>query len=163
MTGETWEAPRTRMKTSFATALAVSLATLLTGCVGLLPIPPLSNQLLAGRVIKQSDASFIVPGCTTRLEVERRLGPCSRDCPRAPSVAYSWERPGWTMFWWVVGRYGGIGDNFAVGGWHALFVAFDDDGVVLQKEFASLSDLSSLDEQLEQWAERVRKKKHPIR
>jgi len=139
------------------------MVTLLTGCVGILPIPPLSNKLVAGRVIKPSEASFIVPGSTTRSEVEQRLGPCSRDCPRAPSIAYSWERPGWTMFWWVAGPYGGTGDNFEVGGWHALFVAFDDAGVVLQKDFVSLSNSRSLDEQLERWAERVRKKECPVR
>ena len=151
------------MKTSLTVALALAMTTLTTGCVGVLPVPPLSNKLVAGRVIKLSDVSFIVPGSTTRTEVEQRLGPCSRDCARAPSMAYSWEKSGWTMFWWAAGYYSSTGDNFEVGGWHALFVAFDDAGVVLQKDFVTLSNDRSLDEQLEQWAERVRKKKLPVR
>ena len=76
----------------------VAMAILLTGCLGVLPIPPLSNKLVAGRVIERSEASFIMPGATRRLEVEQRLGPCGRDCPRAAAIAYSWETPGWTVF-----------------------------------------------------------------
>ena len=151
------------MKTTISAALAVAMATLLTGCVGILPIPPLSNKLVAGRVIKKSEASFITPGSTTRSEVEQRLGPCTRDCPRAPSIAYSWEKPGWTMFWWVASTHSAMGDDFEVGGWHALFVAFDDAGVVLRKDFVSLSNNRSLDEQLEHWAERVRIEEQLVR
>ncbi len=151
------------MKTTISAALAVALAVLLSGCVGIIPVPPLSDKLVAGRVIKKSEARFIVPSCTTRLEVEKQLGPCTRDCPRAPSIAYSWETPGWTMFWWVASTHSAMGDDFEVGGWHALSVAFDDTGVVLRKDFVSLSNGSSLDEQLERWAERVRKKEHPVR
>ncbi len=146
------------MKTrSISAVLVVVMATLLTGCVGILPVPPLSNKLVAGRVIKKSEVRFIVPGFTTRGEVAQRLGPASRHCNRATSVAYSWERPSWTMFWW----YGYSEGSFDVGGWHAFFMAFDDQGIVLQKDFVNLSDLSSFDEQLERWAERVRKKKMP--
>lgn len=71
--------------------------------------------------------------------------------------------PGWTVFWWVASTESAIGDNFPVGGWHALFVAFDDEGIVLQTDFVSLSHRSSLDEQLERWAKRVRKKEYPVR
>ncbi len=149
------------MKTILSAAVAVAMAILLTGCVGILPIPPLSNKLVAGRVIKRSEVSIIVPGSTTRAEVEQRLGPCSRACNRAPSIAYSWEKSGWTMFWWVASTESAMGDDFEVGGWHALFVAFDDAGVVLQKDFVSLSNSRSLDEQLERWAERARKKSSP--
>ena len=67
------------------------------------------------------------------------------------------------MFWWVASTHSAMGDDFEVGGWHALSVAFDDTGVVLRKDFVSLSNGSSLDEQLERWAERVRKKEHPVR
>ena len=151
------------MKTTISTALAAALAAMLSGCVGILPVPPFSNKLVAGRVIERRDASFIVPGCTTRLEVEQQLGTCTRDCPRAPSMAYSWEKPGWTMFWWVASTHSAMGDDFEVGGWHALFVAFNDAGVVLQKDFVNLSNNRSLDEQLERWAERVRKKECPVR
>ena len=151
------------MKTTLSAAVAVAMAILTTGCVGILPIPPLSNKLTAGRVIERRDVSFIVPGGTTRRDIEQQLGPCTRACPRASSVAYSWEKPGWTMFWWVASTHSATGDDFEVGGWHALFVAFDDAGVVLQKDFVSLSNSRSLDEQLEQWAERVRKKEQPPR
>ena len=56
-----------------------------------------------------------------------------------------------------------IGDSFPAGGWHALFVAFDDQGIVVNKDFVSLSHRSSLDEQLERWAKRVREKEHSVR
>ena len=148
---------RLNMKTTRFTALAIAPALWLTGCVGILPVPPLSNKPVAGRVIERRDTSFIVPGAATRSEVEQRLRPSSRHCNRAPSVAYSWERPGWTMFW----CYGYSEGSFEVGGWHALFVAFDDAGMVRQEGFVNLSDLSSLDEQLERWAERARKNRGP--
>ena len=144
------------MKTrSISALLVVALAATLTGCVAF--VPPLSNKLVAGRVIKKSEVGFIVPRKTTRMEGEQQLGPCSRRSFWAPSVAYSWERPGWTVFW--CGPYDS--GSFEASGWHALFVAFDDHGIVLQKDFVNLSDLSSLDEHLERWAERVRKKKMP--
>jgi hypothetical protein len=50
---------------------------------------------------------------------------------------------------WVTSTESAIGDNFSAGAWHALLVAFDDEGVVLQKDFASLSHRSSPDEHLE--------------
>ena len=144
------------MKRNTTFSLALLLATLLTGCVGVLPVPPLSTEVLAGRKIERRDAKFIMPGTTTRREVEQRLGACTRRCSRPPAAAYSWETPCWMMHWWVAVPDAAFAENFPVGGWHALFVAFDDKGTVLQKEFVSLSHSASLDEHLERWAARVR-------
>ena len=148
------------MKTKVTFLVLLSFgAALLTGCVGILPIPPRSTKVEAGRKIERREVRFIVPGSTTRVEVEQRLGPCSRDCPRVPSIAYTWETPAWTVWWWVTPAFIAVdGGNFPVGGWHALFVALDDQGVVLQKNFVSLSRRSSLSEQLERWAKHIRKK-----
>lgn len=137
-------------------ALPALGVALLTGCVGVLPVPPLSTEVLAGRKIERHETSFITPGVTPRFEVERNMGSCSRECSHPPSIAYSWETPCWTMYWWIMTPYGGLDDNFPAGGWHALFVAFDDRGIVLQKDFVSLSHGTSLDDQLEGWTKRVR-------
>ena len=147
------------MKTKFTCLVLLSLvsALLLTGCVGIIPIPPRSTKVEYGREIQRREVRFIVPGSTTRVEVEQRLGPCSRDCSRSPSIAYTWETPAWTVFWWVAPVIAADGGSFPVGGWHALFVALNDQGVVLQKDFVSLSRRSSLSEQLERWAKHVRK------
>lgn len=148
-----------KLRFTFLVLLALGASLLLTGCAGILPIPPFSNKVEAGRKLERRDASFIVPGCTTQIEVGQRLGRSSRDCPRPPAVAYSWEKPGWTIFWWVAAPFGGVRDNFPAGGWDALFVTFDAQGIVLQKDFVRLSHQSSLDDQLERWANRVREKK----
>ena len=129
--------------------------TLQTGCVGILPVPPNSSEVPKGRKIEHSEVKFIVPGVTTRREVERRLGAGTRHCDRPPAAAYLWETPGWTVHWWAFGPYGGDSDEFPVGGRHAFFVAFDGRGIVRQADFVSLSQRGSLDDKLEEWAKRV--------
>lgn len=155
--------PHLKTRITILGLLAVG-ASFLTGCVGMLPIPPLSTEVEAGHKIELREATFIAPGTTTRREVEQRLGSCSRDCLRPPSIAYSWETPCWKVVWWLAGPYGGgVIDDYPVGGWHALFVTFDDNGHALQKDFVSLSHGRSLDEQLERWARRVRTTTPPRR
>jgi len=39
-----------------------------------------------GRRIERREVKFITPGVTTQLEVERRLGPSTRDCDRPPAI-----------------------------------------------------------------------------
>jgi hypothetical protein len=103
---------------------------------------------------------------TTRREVEKRLGPSIRHCDRPPAITYLWITPGWTIYsWWImVGPYAGAAGeagDFSVGGRHAFFVVFDDNGIVRQTDFVSLSQRSSLDDELEQWAKQVRRNHRP--
>ena len=72
--------------------------SLLTGCVGIIPVPPLSSEVQQGRKIERGEVKFIVPGVTTRREIERRLGPSIRHCDRPPAITYLWITPGWTMY-----------------------------------------------------------------
>ena len=127
---------------------------LLSGCAWVLPVPHFSTKLEAGHVVRRSQAGSITPGRTTRAELEQVLGPPTRECRRSPSAAYSWERRNFDIYWWL----GWQGGEWDIGGWHAFFVAFDDQGVVLRRELVSLSNKRSLDDQLERWAKRVRKR-----
>jgi hypothetical protein len=137
-------------------ALMLLAATgLVTGCVGLIPVPSLSRQPADGRVIQAQEAAFIVPGQTTRAQVVEQLGADFRASPRLPVMAYSWDLPGGTALWWwaVFCTEGGAGDagEFEWGRWRAFFVAFDQDGYVTKTKFVRLSGRKSLDEQLEAW------------
>jgi hypothetical protein len=144
------------------------LATwLLSGCVGLLPVPSGSKVPEAGQVITRQETSFMVAGKTTRSEVMQRFGPRARECPRAPVLAYSWELPGGsTLWWWFVvtpeaagGRAGELEWNH----WRALFVGFDQQDKVAVTELVRLSNGKSLDEQLERWAARHKLGARPAR
>ena len=145
------------MKTKSILSVWLSLAVpLLTGCVGVLPVPPHSSAVDEGRKIERREVKFIVRGVTTRREVERRLGASTRHCDRPPATVYLWETPPWTVHWWLFGPYGGDASDFPVGGRHVFFVAFDDRGIVLQAEFVNVSQHGSLDDKLEEWAKHVR-------
>ena len=137
-------------------ALALLAAMgLVTGCVGFIPVPASSSQVVVGRVIQAREAAFIVPGQTTRADVVERLGADFRASPRMPVMAYSWELPGGTALWWwfVFCTEGGAGDagEFEWSRWRAFFVAFDQAGYVTKTRFIRLSSRKSLDEQLEAW------------
>jgi hypothetical protein len=56
------------------------------------------------------------------------------------------------VFWWLLSPGGGDANHFQVGGRHALFVSFDDMGVVRKMDFVNLSLHTSLDDELESWA-----------
>jgi hypothetical protein len=140
------------MKTTitFASLLPVLL---LTSCVAMVPLPPTYNQTY-GRVIEKSQTRFIVAGQTTRDEVIAGLGGEFRDSPRVAALAYPWEKPAADLAWWGGGMMGGGGGHFERSHWRAFFVAFDAGGKACRTEFVSLSQRKSLDEQLEDWAER---------
>lgn len=147
------------IKEIIAQALAVlPLAVLLTGCVGVLPIPSSSRHPEHGQVIGSEQVRFIQTGCTTRQEVTNRLGCDFRDSPRVRALAYSWEMPGGRGLWWLACMGGGTGGEFEWSHWRALFLRFDDDDVVVQTKFVRLSSGRSLDEQLERWALKTRAK-----
>lgn len=135
---------------TFASLLPVLL---LTGCVALVPLPPTYNQTY-GRVIEKSQTRFIVAGQTTRDEVIAGLGGEFRDSPRVAALAYPWEKPAPDMAWWICSTEAGTGGHFERSHWRAFFVAFDAGGKVCRSEFVSLSQRKSLDEQMEDWAQR---------
>jgi hypothetical protein len=137
------------------TFMLLAAMGLVTGCVGLIPVPSFSNHPEVGRVIQAREAAFIVPGQTTRAQVVERLGADFRASRRMPVMAYSWELPGGTALWWwfVFCTEGGAADagEFEWSRWRAFFVAFDQDGYVTQARFIRLSSRKSLDDQLEKW------------
>ena len=56
------------------TFMLLAVTGLVTGCVGLIPVPSLSSQPADGRVIQAQEAAFIVPGLTTRAKVVEQVG-----------------------------------------------------------------------------------------
>ena len=141
------------------TIIFVSLlpVLLLTGCIGMIPLPPTDKQV-HGQVIEGSQTQFIVAGQTTRDEVVARMGGQFRDSPRMAAMAYSWEKPAADVGWIFILPAGeaavGGGGHFERSHWRAFFVAFDAGGKVCRTEYVSLSQRKSLDEQLEDWAQR---------
>jgi len=131
------------------------LALCLTGCIGL-AVPMLSSGQTHGKVITPAQAKFIVPGATTRAEVEAKLGGEFCASPRMPAVAYSWEQPaaGLMWFWVVIIPPAGLGDGDFTerSHWRAFFVAYDSENKISRTRFVSLAGGQSLSEQLENWA-----------
>jgi hypothetical protein len=157
-----WSANDYSMKTNIVILLPLILM-LLTSCVPLgfigmatvVPVPSLSKKKIEqGREITAQEIQFVVLGRTTRSEIITRLGDDFRDSPRVSAIAYSWQYNGLRVFW----SYGFIlvGDGEqgeADFGWRALFVAFDQEGRVVQLQLCRLKRGHSLDEQLENWAQ----------
>lgn len=145
------------MKPRAIVALSLMLTT---GCVIL---PPLSRKPLAGKVrITNSDAESIVIGSTDRAVVTNRFGAASMECKSPPALAYSWELDGPRVISLVGeaipgpgrpwGPMEGRGERELGFFWRALFVAFDERGMVSKKQFMRLAHDKSLDDQLEAWA-----------
>lgn len=140
----------------------------LTGCVGVIAVPSLSNQPIGGKVIPHRDANFIKPGKTTKAEVIRNLGTGYRDSIRVAAIAYPWELPGGKWLSWGL-IYIPIADWSSGGSasgdltrWRALFLDFDARGIVTRKEFVRLKSNRTLDEQLESWAGWVPRNTPPV-
>ena len=141
-------------------ALVALSLMLTTGCVIL---PPLSRKPLAGKVrITNSDPESIVIGSTDRAAVTNRFGAVSMECKSPPALAYSWELDG-PRYVSLIGDsipvpgkplppMGGRGESELWFFWRALFVAFDERGMVSKKQFMRLGHDKSLDDQLEAWA-----------
>src|SRR5215831_12693368 len=87
------------MKTmTLIAGLAATL--LLNGCIGILPVPPNSQETVVGTPINKKQTEFIALGRTTRAEVTNRFGDNFRESPREPVMAYSWETPTLGWAWW---------------------------------------------------------------
>ena len=133
-------------------AILLALPVLLTGCVGVLPIPEFSNRPINGTVLRARDTAFIRPGTTTASEVFGTLG---TDClcdPRQRAVAFSWELPGGQGIWWVASTEAGAAGDFEWTRWRGFFVAFDANNVVIAAKTRHLSSRKTLDEHLNDWA-----------
>ena len=130
----------------------LALAFLLTGCIGVLPFPQLSNQPAHGTKLRAKDTAFIRVGTTSASELFATLG---TDCvcdPRQRAVAFSWELPGGRGLWWVVSLENGVEGEFEWSRWRAFFVAFDANNLVIAANTKHLSSSKSLHEHLEIWA-----------
>lgn len=151
------------MKNVFAIILPM-VAVLLTGCVGVMPVPPSRNEPACGKVITRDEVAFIVPGQTTRAEVVAKLGVNYRDAQPVKALAYSWETPatGWAWGILIVLPTGGIvgGNHHENSHWRAFFMEFDSGDRVRRTGFARLAARKSLDEQLENWA--LQRTAHPF-
>jgi hypothetical protein len=135
--------------------LTIVFATL-TGCVGW--VPPLSNKPESGKPLTARDVAFIVPGKTTRAEVVRTLGAGYCESPRIAAMAYPWQLPGGTGFWFLIssrdaaGGKPGDSGTWEITRWRALFLAFDSHGTVTRKELVRLESKGTPQEQVEKWA-----------
>ena len=134
-------------------SLAVVL-TMMSGCVGVLPLPTTSNKPVYGHRIERAEVAFIHPGRTTRAKLVERLGYDYAALPMNRAFAYTWELPGGGGVWWycLVAPGGAAADGGSwVGGWRAFFVAFDDQDVVIATAFKKLSPRKPLHEHLDRW------------
>ena len=131
---------------------------LLTGCVGVLPIPSFSTRPECGERITTARAAFVQPGKTTRDDVVFILGTNFVSLPRHRAMAYTWEIPGGSGLWIACSTMGGASGEFDWSHWRAFFIAFDDRGIVTGKAFKHLSSRRSLDEQLDRWLAKIETK-----
>ena len=136
--------------------LALLPLLLLTGCI--IPVISAPKGPTVGRVIEPAEAKFITVGQTTIGEVVQQFGTGYRQCYQAPAIAYSWEIPapgiGIGIFAFRAAWAGHIDRSH----WRALFVLFDEHGIVRRTEFIGLSANKSLDDQLDSWAEKWARK-----
>jgi len=132
----------------------LSLILLMTGCIGVLPIPDFSKRPTHGTQLRNQDTAFVRAGTTTAAELFGTLGTNCLCDPRQRAVAYSWELPGGNGLWWVFCTEGGIGDEFEWSRWRAFFVAFDTNNVVTAATTKHLFLNKSLHTQLEVWAQK---------
>ena len=138
---------------SLRVLLAGAAAVILTGCVGVVPLP-VTSHVEYGQKLEPKQTFCVRPGQTTRAEVIAALGTNYTKFRRTRSLAYTWEMRGGGGVWWgaVVSTAGGgaIGGNW-VGGWRGFLVAFDEREVVRAAEFKKLSARRSLDEIMDHW------------
>ena len=80
----------------------LALAFLLTGCIGVMPFPQLSNQPTHGTKLGARDTAFIRVGTTSASELFGALGTNCVCDPRQRAVAFSWELPGGRGVWWTL-------------------------------------------------------------
>jgi hypothetical protein len=151
--------------TAVRLASLATLLTLMSGCVGVLPLPITSGQPEHGCKIERAQVTFIHPGQTTRAQVIERLGPDYAALPLNRAFAYTWELPGGGGIWWyciAFGEAAAAGGGSWAGGWRGFFVAFDDQGVVTATAFKKLSCRRPLHENMDRWVAKLPPTASPV-
>jgi hypothetical protein len=139
---------------TFASLLAV---TLVTGCVGIVPLK-VPKSAAKGREVNKSMSAFIRVGGTTRSEVIDQLGNGYVSLPHESAIAYTWEGGVHYVGWWfLASTHAAAGKTYDWGGWRGYFIAFDENQVVRAQAFKSLSINRSVHEQLDHWQQTVQK------
>jgi hypothetical protein len=138
---------------SLRVLLVGAVAVILTGCVGVVPVP-VSSHVEYGQKLQSKQTVCIRPGHTTRAEVIAALGTNYATFRSLRSIAYTWELSGGGGAWWIAGFYGGTGGNW-VGGWRGFLIAFDERDVVRAAEFKKLSARRSLDDNMGRWVAKL--------
>ncbi len=150
--------PRFTVGTAVRLASLAPMLTLMSGCVGVLPLPVTSSQPEHGCKVDRAQVTFIHPGQTTRAQVIERLGPDYTALPLNRAFAYTWELPGGGGVWWyciACGEAAAAGGGSWAGGWRGFFVAFDDQGVVTATAFKKLSCRRPLHENMDRWVAKL--------
>jgi hypothetical protein len=146
--------PKHFAKLLLRTAPCLTAGLLLTGCIGVVPTP-ITSKVEHGQRVKPEDVLFIQPGVTTRAEVIAKLGRDYAALPHERVIGYSWELEGGNLVCWAVvagpGGEGGGANVIPLGGWRALFIAFDDAGRVRATAFKKPSLRKSLHEHMYVW------------
>jgi len=135
-----------------------AVMTLMSGCVGVLPLPITSGEPEHGCKLDRAQVAFIHPGRTTRAQVIERLGPDYTALPRNRALAYTWELPGGGGVWWYfipLGEVAASGGGSWEAGWRGFFVAFDNQDVVTSAVFKKLSCRRPLHEQMDRWVAKL--------
>jgi outer membrane protein assembly factor BamE (lipoprotein component of BamABCDE complex) len=152
--------------TAVRLASLAAVLTLMSGCVGVLPLPVTSSQPEHGCKIDRAQVAFIHPGRTTRAQVIERLGPIYSALPLNRAFAYTWELPGGGGVWWyciALGEAAAAGGDSWAGGWRGFFVAFDDQGVVTATAFKKLSCRRPLHENMDRWVAKLPPSASPVK
>ena len=134
---------------SLRVLLVGAVAVILTGCVGVAPVP-VSSHVEYGQKLQSKQTVCIRPGHTTRAEVIAALGTNYAAFRSLRSIAYTWELTGGGGVGWIGFVNGGTTITW-VGGWRGFLIAFDELDVVRAAEFKKLSACRSLDDNMERW------------
>jgi hypothetical protein len=133
------------------------VAVMLTGCVGVTPLP-VTSHVEYGQQVQPAQTAGIRPGRTTRAELVAALGTNYASFRASHSIAYTWEMRGGGGVWWaavVLGEAAIVKGGNWIGGWRGFLVAFDERDVVRAVEFRKLPGRRSLDETVARWVAKL--------
>ena len=130
---------------------------MLTGCIGVTPLP-VTSHVEYGERVQPTKTAGIRPGQTTRAELIAALGTNYASFRGSRAIAYTWEMRGGGGVWWVALAFGEAavvkGGNW-LGGWRGFLVAFDERDVVRAAAFRKLPCRRSLDETVGRWVAKL--------
>lgn len=137
--------------------LSLLLLTVSSGCV--MPVPSVSHK--QGTALSAKDLAFIKVGETTRSQTIEQLGTRYREANGKSALAYSWETGGLSVDWSDMIYFREILGTTESKSWRAVFIEFGDNATVKRVARVNLSSKKSLDQQLEDWLARSRRKSPP--